>query len=169
MPRQWASEARSICGIGCRLPLHVPPRKDKYSGMHLQCTCKNLRTFDTQIDPVILDRGKRRLRNSRHNSQIILAEFLELTDDANGFAYRHIYRPLGSSKILSVRGSFPPIVVRSQFHNEDEHPLGRSHGIEARAERNDAHSIPRAMLRRNQPWPIDTRKTALQIRIRKHR
>jgi hypothetical protein len=69
--------------LGRRLGINVPSRKDKDSRVATQGTGNDLRTLDTEIHAVILDRRDRGLRYSSPAGQFILAEFLQFPNDPN--------------------------------------------------------------------------------------
>ena len=47
---------------------------------------QDLRAFNTQFDPAVLDRGDRGLWNTRQLCELIPAQLLKFANDANGFA-----------------------------------------------------------------------------------
>ncbi len=63
--------------------MNIPPREDQHSRMAYQRNSKLLRSFNTQVDSIILYRRNRRLRNTGHLRKLILAHLLKLANDPN--------------------------------------------------------------------------------------
>jgi len=68
-----------------------------------ECECKDLRSFDAQVDPAILDGGNRGLRNARELGQLALAQFLKFAQDTHGLADADFYSFLGRTKSFHIR------------------------------------------------------------------
>jgi len=67
----------------CRcISWQLPAGEDKHSRMALQSTSEDLRPLDAKAHTIVLDCGDAGLRDTRQVSQLILAQFLELTNDA---------------------------------------------------------------------------------------
>ena len=85
--------------LGCRFILHIPGWKNQHGGVDLERASEYLCAFDTQVDPIALDRGDRGLGNPGECSELILAEFLEFTDDSHGLANRNFDPLVGLSVV----------------------------------------------------------------------
>ena len=70
--------------------LNIPAGKKQNGRMALQGTCQYLHPPHPQSNPVSFNRGNRRLRKPGHLRQLILAERLQITEDAYGFTNRYI-------------------------------------------------------------------------------
>ena len=65
---------------------HLPSRKNQNGRMAAQRIRQYFGAFDTEIDPAVLNRGNRRLRNTRQLRELILAQLLEFANDADRVA-----------------------------------------------------------------------------------
>ena len=72
----------------CCISWQLPAGEDKHSRMALQSTSEDLRPLDAKAHTVVLDGGDAGLRDTRQLSQLILAQFLELTNNAYRLANR---------------------------------------------------------------------------------
>ena len=63
--------------------------------MALKGASQDFGSLHAQIDPIVLDGRDRGLRNSRPVGELVLAQFLELADNSDGFTYTDFDRPLG--------------------------------------------------------------------------
>lgn len=54
----------------------LPSWKDQHRRVALESPSKDLGSFDTQIDPVVLDSRERRLRDARRPRQVVLTHLL---------------------------------------------------------------------------------------------
>jgi hypothetical protein len=68
-----------------------------------QCTCQGFGPFNTQIDGVIFNGRDCGLWNLSPSSQLALREFLQFSNDPNGFSHRY-HNP--SFRLTNVLG-FP--------------------------------------------------------------
>ena len=73
--------------------------------MATQCAGQNLGAFDTQPNTIVFDSGKRCLGNAAQLRQLVLAEALQLANDANGLADRNPWRVAWQDETGSFRVS----------------------------------------------------------------
>lgn len=100
---------------------YFPAGEYQYGGVALEYPGNRLRSFNTQIDPVIFDGGNRGLGNARGLGQFILAHILEFANDSNGFSDGDI-NPFfaGLNSLISLL----PVIVWRHINDIDEHFRG---------------------------------------------
>jgi hypothetical protein len=75
-------------GVLCRrFDVIFPPGEDQHRGMTLERSRKNLRPLDPKADTIVLNRGKGSLSNARALGELVLAQALQLANDAHRFSH----------------------------------------------------------------------------------
>ena len=89
--------------------------------MAFERTCQHLGAFNAEIDPAIFDGGQCCLGNARERSEPALAQFLKLTQDADGLADRNL-DALFAGRNFFISGS--PVIVRSDLDHLHRQGIG---------------------------------------------
>jgi hypothetical protein len=76
-----------------------PSRENQDSWVTLERTRDHFGAFNPKANTVVLDGRERGLRNPGALGKLILTKALQLADDANGFANRHVYAILCGTKL----------------------------------------------------------------------
>jgi hypothetical protein len=64
-----------------------PPRENQHGRMALEGFREHLCAFDAKANAVVLDSGKSSLWDTRALRELVLAQALQLANDAHGLAY----------------------------------------------------------------------------------
>lgn len=85
--------------------IQLPSWKNENGWVAMQCRSEHLRPLDTKVDATILDTRNGRLGDAAQFGELVLAEILQFTDDANRFPGRDIHALLGRNEIFHVNDS----------------------------------------------------------------
>src|SRR5512134_3680238 len=86
-----------------------PSREYQHGRMALEGLCEHLCALNAKANAIVLDGRKSGLWDTRALRELVLAQALQLANDAHGLAYRDGDALLRRAKFLHLR---PPIIMR---------------------------------------------------------
>ena len=99
----------------CRsLEMIFPSREYQHGRMAFEGFREHLCAFNAKANTVVLDGGKSGLRDTRALRDLVLAQALQLSNNAHGLANRDSDALLRRAKLLHLR---PPIIMRGDCHH----------------------------------------------------